>query len=48
MIKLLDAEFVLLAGGSLVLVLSQIILPVLSVEYGVLRAFQQSLFFSIL
>lgn len=45
LIKLLDTEFVLLAGGSLVLVLSQIILPVLSVEYGVLRAFQQSLFF---
>lgn len=39
----LDTEFFLLAAGSLLLVFSQVILPVLSVEYGVLRAFQQSL-----
>ncbi len=43
--KVLDVDFVMLAGGSLVLVLSQIVLPVLSVEYGILRAFQQGLFF---
>ncbi|NTV44197.1 MAG: DUF2206 domain-containing protein [Candidatus Yonathbacteria bacterium] len=38
-------EFVLLAVGSIVMLLSQILLPVLSAEYGVLRAFQQSLMF---
>jgi uncharacterized membrane protein len=43
--KTLDVEFVLLALGSLILVLSQVILPVLSAEYGLLRAFQQALFF---
>lgn len=43
--KPLDTEFILLAAGSLLLVLSQIVLPVLSVEYGILRAFQQGLFF---
>jgi uncharacterized membrane protein len=41
----LDTDFVLLAMGSLVLIFSQIALPVLSKEYGALRAFQQSLFF---
>jgi uncharacterized membrane protein len=43
--KPLDIEFVLLAIGSLIVVLSQVILPVLSIEYGLLRAFQQALFF---
>lgn len=41
----LDTDFVLLAIGSLVLIFSQVALPVLSKEYGALRAFQQSLFF---
>lgn len=38
-------EFLLFAVGSLILVLSQVVLPVVSAEYGVLRAFQQSLMF---
>lgn len=41
----LDMDFMLMAAGSIVLVFSQVILPVLSVEYGLLRAFQQALFF---
>ena len=43
--KLIDDEFLLIAVGSMLLILSQIVLPVLSVEYGLLRAFQQSLIF---
>ncbi|HJQ08688.1 MAG TPA: DUF2206 domain-containing protein [Candidatus Saccharimonadales bacterium] len=43
--KIFDTEFMLLAAGSLLLVLSQVVLPVLSIEYGLLRAFQQSLIF---
>lgn len=43
--RALDTDFILLAGGSMVLVLSQVLLPILSVEYGILRAFQQALFF---
>jgi uncharacterized membrane protein len=38
-----DREFILIAGASMGVVLSQVILPDLSVEYGLLRAFQQSL-----
>ena len=41
----LDTEFALLALGSLIFVFSIVILPVLSVEYGLLRAFEQSLIF---
>ncbi len=37
-------ELTLLAGSSFVIVLTQVVLPQLSLEYGVLRAFQQSLF----
>lgn len=43
--KSIDPEFLLLAEGSLFLVAIQIALPILSIEYGVLRAFQQALFF---
>ncbi len=43
--KSIDPEFLLLAEGSLFLVAIQIVLPILSIEYGVLRAFQQALFF---
>ncbi len=43
--KPLPDEFMLLVGGSILLILSQVLLPVLSVEYGLLRAFQQSLIF---
>jgi uncharacterized membrane protein len=39
-----SAELTILAGASFVIVLTQVVLPQLSVEYGVLRAFQQSLF----
>jgi uncharacterized membrane protein len=38
-----DREFTLIAAASMGVVLSQVILPNLSVEYGLLRAFQQSL-----
>ena len=38
-----NREFILLAGASMAVVLSQVVLPDLSVEYGLLRAFQQSL-----
>jgi uncharacterized membrane protein len=41
----LPAEFVLLAAGSLLSVAALVVIPVLSVEYGILRAFQQSLLF---
>lgn len=40
-----DTEFFLLAVGNVLMVASQVILPVLSSEYGVLRAFEQSLMF---
>ena len=38
-----DREFILIAGASMAVGVSQVILPDLSVEYGLLRAFQQSL-----
>jgi uncharacterized membrane protein len=38
-----DREMILIAGASMGVVLSQVILPTLSVEYGLLRAFQQAL-----
>jgi uncharacterized membrane protein len=41
--KPIDMEFMLLSAGSLILLVAMVVLPVLSVEYGVLRAFQQSL-----
>ncbi len=43
--KTLDTEFFLLAVGNVLMVASQVLLPVLSAEYGVLRAFEQSLMF---
>ena len=43
--KPLDTEYILLAFGSLCMLIAIIILPVLSAEYGLLRAFQQSLLF---
>jgi uncharacterized membrane protein len=39
-----SAELTILAGSSFIIVLTQVVLPRLSVDYGVLRAFQQSLF----
>ncbi|HXH27026.1 MAG TPA: glycosyltransferase, partial [Candidatus Acidoferrum sp.] len=39
----LSTDFVALSVGSLIFVASQVVLPVLSVEYGLLRAFQQAL-----
>lgn len=39
-----DLELVCLGGANFVAVLSQVLLPRLSVDYGVLRAFQQALF----
>jgi uncharacterized membrane protein len=42
-IRLLDSDFITLSIASLVFVALQVVLPVLSVEYGLLRAFQQSL-----
>jgi uncharacterized membrane protein len=44
-LKEMDDEFIYFGAGSLLFILAQILLPVLSVEYGVLRAFQQSLMF---
>jgi uncharacterized membrane protein len=41
----IDIEFVMLAVASLIFVLAQVVLPILSSEYGLLRAFQQSLMF---
>ena len=38
-----NLDFYLLAAASLLVVLFQAVLPVLSVDYGVLRSFQQSL-----
>ncbi|MFN2505182.1 MAG: DUF2206 domain-containing protein, partial [Acidimicrobiales bacterium] len=37
------AEFVCLAGSALVIIVLQILVPVLSVDYGLLRSFQQAL-----
>jgi uncharacterized membrane protein len=39
-----DLDLLALAGASFVAVLSQVVLPQVSVDYGVLRAFQQALF----
>ncbi len=41
--RLLDNDFISLSIGSMVFVALQVVLPVLSVQYGLLRAFQQSL-----
>ncbi len=43
--KPLDTEYLMLALGSLGMLVAIIVLPVLSAEYGLLRAFQQSLLF---
>jgi uncharacterized membrane protein len=43
--KDIDLEFILLTAGSLAFVIAQVVLPVLSAEYGVLRAFLQSMLF---
>lgn len=43
--KQLELEYVLLSVAGLLFMASQVILPILSVEYGLLRAFQQSLLF---
>ncbi len=45
LVKKLSIEYILLTVGSLLFVFAQIILPLLSTEYGVLRAFQQSMIF---
>ena len=42
-IKKLDTDLLALSFGSIVFVALQVVLPVLSVEYGLLRAFQQTL-----
>jgi uncharacterized membrane protein len=39
-----DLDLLALAGASFVAVVSQVVLPQVSVDYGVLRAFQQALF----
>ncbi|NTV22234.1 MAG: DUF2206 domain-containing protein [Candidatus Yonathbacteria bacterium] len=41
--RIFNADFVLLAIANVLLVASQVLLPVFSAEYGVLRAFQQAL-----
>lgn len=43
--KSFEVEYELFAIGSLIMIAAQVLLPVLSAEYGVLRAFQQSLLF---
>jgi uncharacterized membrane protein len=43
--RVFGIEFSLFSVGSLLFVASQVLLPVLSAEYGVFRAFQQSLLF---
>ncbi len=43
--KPLASDYVILSIGSIVFVFAQLVLPVLSTEYGLLRAFQQSLMF---
>src|SRR3989338_4054796 len=43
--RLPHLEFILMGIGSLIILSAIIVLPVLSVEYGLLRAFQQSLMF---
>lgn len=45
LVRALESEYVLLALASIVMLLAIIVLPVLSAEYGLLRAFQQSLLF---
>ena len=45
LVKRLDMEFIILTAGSAIFVVAQVVLPVLSTEYGLLRAFQQSLIF---
>jgi uncharacterized membrane protein/glycosyltransferase involved in cell wall biosynthesis len=42
-VRSLDGELFALSIGSALFVLSQVVLPVLSVEYGLMRSFQQSL-----
>ncbi|HSE61327.1 MAG TPA: DUF2206 domain-containing protein [Candidatus Saccharimonadales bacterium] len=41
--KPMETDFIMVVFGSLAFVMLQIVLPFLSVEYGLLRAFQQSL-----
>lgn len=41
----LPTEFALLGAASLAFIMAQVIVPTLSVEYGLLRAFEQSLIF---
>lgn len=43
--KQLETEYLLLAIGGIVFMAFLVLLPVLSLEYGILRAFQQSLIF---
>ncbi len=43
--KRFETEYVALAGGSAILVFAIVVLPILSVEYGLLRAFLQALIF---
>lgn len=43
--KKFEIEYILLSIAGLIFMASQVLLPVLSVEYGLLRAFQQSLLF---
>lgn len=45
LLRKLDTEFVILSVGSILFLLAQIVLPVLSSEYGLLRVFQQALIF---
>jgi uncharacterized membrane protein/glycosyltransferase involved in cell wall biosynthesis len=41
--RLLDSDYVALSLGAIIFVMLQVVLPILSVQYGLLRAFQQSL-----
>lgn len=43
--KIFDTEFVLLMTGSFIMLATIVIIPLLSLQYGLLRAFQQSLIF---
>lgn len=45
LLRPLSNDFALLAAASLCFVAAQVVLPILSVEYGLLRAFQQALVF---
>jgi uncharacterized membrane protein len=45
LLRKLDKGFAFIAIGNLFMVIAIVVVPVLSIEYGVLRAFQQSLMF---